>query len=286
MATLQELLPLYTDQDSRFLVIDDVLMHYKDVGQGPVLVLIHGAFSSLHTYDAWAERLEKQYRVIRLDLMGFGLTGPNKSNNYSIKNHIRVLKTLLTRLGVESCSLVGSSFGGWVAWEFAYVYPELVQKIVLIDSAGFLEEEALPLPFRLAQSRLAPRMIKYIVRRSVLEIFVKQVFFDAQKVTDAVVTRYFDLFSRDGNGEALIHLVGTSFKDHSHFLKKIHQPTLILWGAEDAWVPVEHAYQFRDLMPNSKLIVYPKVGHIPMEEIPQKSLMDLTDFLEKSVEQV
>lgn len=285
MATLQELLPLYTDPDSRFLVIDEVLMHYKDVGQGPVIVLIHGAFSSLHTYDAWAERLEQQYRVIRLDLMGFGLTGRNKSNDYSIKNHVRVLKTLLTRLGVESCSLAGSSFGGWVAWEFAYVYPELVQKIVLIDSAGFLEEEAIPLPFRLAQSRLAPRMIKYIVRRSVLEIFVKQVFFDAKKVTDAVVTRYFDLFSRDGNGEALIHLVGTSFKDHSHFLKKIQQPTLILWGAEDAWVPVKHAYQFRDLLPNSKLIVYPKVGHIPMEEIPQKSLMDLTDFLEQSVEQ-
>jgi pimeloyl-ACP methyl ester carboxylesterase len=76
--------------------------------------------------------------------------------------------------------------------------------------------------------------------------------------------------------------VGTSFKDHSHFLKKIQQPTLILWGAEDAWIPVEHAYRFRDQIPNSKLIVYPKVGHIPMEEIPQKSLMDLTDFLEKS----
>ena len=284
MATLQELLPLYTDRYSRFLVIDDVLVHYKDVGQGPAVVLIHGAFSSLHTYDAWAAKLEKQYRVIRLDLMGFGLTGPNKSNDYSIKNHIRVLKKVLMRLGVESCCMAGSSLGGWITWEFAYAHPNLVQKIVLIDSAGFIEEEAIPLPFRLAQSRLAPRMIKYIVRRSILEIFVKQVFFDVQKVTEEVIDRYFDLFARDGNGEALIHLVGTSFKDHSHFLKKIQQPTLILWGAEDAWIPVEHAYRFRDNMPNSKLIVYPKVGHIPMEEIPQKSLMDLTDFLEAPIE--
>lgn len=280
MATLKQLLPLYTDQDSRFMVIDDILVHYKDVGKGEVLVLIHGAFSSLHTYDAWALHLEQHYRVIRLDLMGFGLTGAHPSNDYSMENYVQVLQEFLQRLQVTTCTLIGSSLGGWLSWEYAYQHPQQVQKLVLVNAAGFLEEDAIPLPFKLAQSRLAPHLLKYIIRRSVLELFVRQVFFDTSKATEEVVTRYFDLFTREGNSQALIHLVTTPFTDNSHLLKKIEQPTLILWGAEDAWIPVEHAYRFRDNMPNATLTIYPKVGHIPMEEIPEQSLVDVMDFLE------
>lgn len=280
MATLQQLLPLYTDQDSRFMVIDNTLVHYKDVGEGKVLVLLHGAFSSLHTYDAWAMHLEQQYRVIRLDLMGFGLTGANSSNNYSIEHHIRVLHELLDRLSISFCTLIGSSLGGWIAWEYAYQYPQQIEKLILVNAAGFLEEDAIPLPFKLAQSRLAPHLFKYIIRRSVLELFVRQVFFDTSKATEEVVTRYFDLFTREGNSQALIHLVTTPFVDNSHLLTQIEQPTLVLWGAEDAWIPVEHAYRFRDNMPHATLTIYPKVGHIPMEEIPEQSLVEVMDFLE------
>ncbi|MGH1336745.1 MAG: alpha/beta fold hydrolase [Aureispira sp.] len=279
MATLKELLPRYTDQDSRFLVIEDSFLHYKDVGQGPVLVLLHGAFSSLHTYDAWATNLEQHYRVVRLDLMGFGLTGAKNSNDYSMKNQLRVLKEFLDRLEIDRCTLVGSSLGGWISWEFAYAHPNRINKLILINSAGFLEEDAIPLPFKLAQSRLAPHLLKYIIRRSVLELFVKQVFFDSKKATEAVVTRYFDLFTREGNSEALLHLVNAPFLDHSSYLTTIQQPTLILWGAEDAWIPVAHAYRFRDSMPNAQLIIYPKVGHIPMEEVPERSLADVLHFL-------
>ncbi len=280
MATLRELLPLYTNQDSRFLVIDDLLVHYKDQGQGQTIVLLHGAFSSMHTYDAWTEQLIAHYRVIRLDLMGFGLTGGNSSGDYTMGNHIRVLREFLNRLGVEQCDLVGSSLGGWITWEFAYRYPKQVRKMVLIDAAGFLEEDAIPLPFKLAQSRLAPHLLKYIIRRSVLELFVRQVFFDPSKATGAVVTRYYDLFTREGNNEALLQFVASPFQDNSHFLREIKQPTLVLWGAEDAWIPVEHAYRFRDSLPHATLTIYPKVGHIPMEEAPYDSLVDLVDFLE------
>lgn len=280
MATLKELLPLYTDKDSRFMVIDDFLLHYKDVGEGHPLILIHGAFSSLHTYDAWATELEKSYRVIRLDLMGFGLTGSNSSGDYTMTNHLRILSEVLDRLDIEFCDLIGSSLGGWISWEFAYHYPERVRKLVLVDAAGFLEEDAIPLPFKLAQSRLAPHFFKYIIRRSVLELFVRQVFFDPAKATEKVIDRYFDLFTREGNSGALIHLVTAPFEDNAHYLEEIQQPTLVLWGAEDAWIPVEHAYRFRDSMPNATLTIYPKVGHIPMEEIPEQSLADLVEFLE------
>ncbi len=280
VANLRELLPIYTDQQSRFLVLDDMLVHYKEEGEGRPIVLLHGAFSSMHTYDAWAKQLRQHYRVIRLDLMGFGLTGANSSGDYTIGNHVRILRDFLNRLEIDTCDLVGSSLGGWISWEFAYRYPNRVRKLVLIDSAGFLEEDAIPLPFKLAQSRLAPHLLKYIIRRSVLELFVKQVFFDTDKATESIITRYYDLFTREGNSDALVQFVTSPFQDNTNFLQDIQHPTLVLWGAEDAWIPVEHAYRFRDSMPNATLKIYPRVGHIPMEEIPYDSLIDLVDFLE------
>ena len=81
--------------------------------------------------------------------------------------------------------------------------------------------------------------------------------------------------------EALLAIVGASFEEHTPALADIQQPTLILWGAEDAWIPVEHAYRFDALLPNSQLIIYPRVGHIPMEEIPEQSVQDLLAFLQK-----
>lgn len=281
MATLRSLLPRYTNASSRFVVVDDMLVHYRDEGQGSVVVLLHGAFSSLHTYDAWATALSEHHRVIRLDLMGFGLTGANDSDNYTMDSYVRFLRQFLNLLRIEQCSLVGSSLGGWIAWEFTARYPERVQQLVLVNSAGFLEEDAIPLPFRLARSRLAPHLLRYIIRRSVLELFVRQVFYDESKATPEVVDRYFDLFTREGNMEALLAIVGASFEEHTAALADIQQPTLILWGAEDAWIPVEHAYHFDALLPRSQLIIYPRVGHIPMEEIPEQSARDLLAFLRK-----
>lgn len=278
MASLKELLFKYTTPSSRFIPIDNILVHYRDEGSGFPILLLHGAFSSLHTFNSWATELQKEYRVIRLDLMGFGLTGPNDNNNYSIENHIRVLKTFVNRLNLKEFHIAGSSLGGWLAWEFASRYPKRIKKMVLIDAAGFLEEENIPLPFKLARTPVFGRVIKYVVRRSVLEQFVKQVYYDSSKITSALVDRYYDLFTREGNTDAFLNLVNTDYNDNTQSLKKIKAPTLILWGREDMWIPVHNAYRFHSLIPKSHLRVYPEVGHLPMEEIAEESLKDLLDF--------
>lgn len=279
MASLKELLFKYTTPNSRFVPIDNILVHYRDEGTGFPILLLHGAFSSLHTFNSWAKELQKKYRVIRLDLMGFGLTGPNDSNNYSIENHIRVLKTFVNILNIKEFHIVGSSFGGWLAWEFASRYPQRIKKIVLIDAAGFLEEENIPLPFKLARTPVFGRVIKYVVRRSVLEQFVKQVYYNSSKITPELVDRYYDLFTRDGNTDAFLSLVNTNYIDNTQKLKTLKTPTLILWGREDMWIPVHNAYRFHSLIPKSHIRIYPEVGHLPMEEIPEESLQDVLDFL-------
>lgn len=278
VAALKDLLFKYTTDASRFLVIGSMMVHYRDEGEGEPLLLMHGAFSSLHTFNEWNKHLKKHYRVIRLDLMGFGLTGPNDTGDYSLNNHIHILKAFLNMLKIEKCHIVGNSLGGWMAWEFAYRYPQRVDKLVLIDAAGFLEEENIPLPFKLARTPLVGQIVKYVVRRPILEQFVKQVYYDQTKVTELLINRYYDLFTRDGNTDAFLALVNQPYKDNTKNLKSIESPTLILWGREDAWIPVHNAQRFRQLIPNAKLKIYPFVGHVPMEEIPEESVLDVLDF--------
>ena len=269
----------YANEHSRFLVMENSLVHYRVEGKGFPLFLLHGAFSSLHTYDEWTVQLSKYYQVIRVDLPGFGLSGSRADHDYSMKGYLRFIDAFLDRIQVKQCHMVGSSLGGWLTWEYVLRNPKRVKNLILIGSAGFLENKNVPLPFKMARTPFLNKVIKYAVKRNILEQFVRQVYSDQSKVTEALVERYYDLFSREGNPEAFLALANGKYKDNTRNLKKIKSPTLILWGEEDAWLPLENAYKFQDGIPKSKLIIYEHVGHIPMEEIPQISAKDARAFL-------
>ncbi len=256
-----------------------MLIHYRDEGEGFPILLLHGAFSSLHTFEDWALQLKKHRRVIRLDLPGFGLTGPNPDNEYSVKGHIRLLKKFLKMLGIREFDVAGSSLGGWLSWELAYKNPERVRKMILIDAAGFLEERSIPTPFKMARTPFLDKLVKYAVRKHILESYVREVYFDQTKVTNALINRYYDLFTREGNPEAFVYMVNSHFKDNTRHISKIETPTLILWGNEDQWIPVEYGHEFNQRLQNSELIIYRDTGHLPMEEQPAKSLKDAKAFL-------
>jgi pimeloyl-ACP methyl ester carboxylesterase len=275
----------YTNRYSRFVVIDETLVHYRDQGDGEPILLIHGAFSSLHTFEEWNDILVNNgYRVLRLDLPGFGLTGSRHDHRYSMEIYVETLKQFLDTLDVRSCSIAGNSLGGWLAWEFALKYPRKVNKLVLIASAGFIDEGSIPLPFKMAKTPFINKVIKYVVKRNVLEQFVKQVYGDQSKVTEELIQRYYELFSREGNPEAFLAICNTKPKDNTNKLKKIKHPTLILWGEKDEWIPIDYAYRFDIQIPNSDLIIYEGVGHIPMEELPQETAQDLIAFVSQTEE--
>ena len=124
--TLEELKEKYTYKSSGFIPVDGLDIHYCDEGEGEVVLLIHGTFSSLHSFDDWTEILKKRYRVIRLDLPGFGLTGPHPDHLYSIENYIDFIDKFLTSLNIKSCSVAGNSLGGWLSWEFSLKYTTTV----------------------------------------------------------------------------------------------------------------------------------------------------------------
>lgn len=275
---LEELIQKYTNEESKWIDVLGVNVHYRDEGSGPVLLLIHGTFSSLHTYDDWTKHLKTKFRIIRFDMPGFGLTGPNPSDEYSIELFVSFFKNFLDQLEIKECSVVGNSLGGWLAWEYALSDQERVKKLILLDAAGYINDNNYPLPFVIAQTPVLRNVFNFIPK-AVVRRFTRQVFFDQTKVTENVIERYYNLIHREGNKEAFVKIANTRYKQNTHSLRDLKIPVLVQWGHEDRWLDVEHAYKFQKDIPDCQLIIYEEVGHIPMEEIPEESALDAMEFL-------
>ncbi len=283
---MDEVLVKYTNEHSRFVVLDGTMVHYRDEGTGYPMVLLHGAFSSLHTFDKWTEILKNEFRIVRYDLLGFGLTGKHSSDDYSMEAQLKILRGLLDVLRIDRCVLCGSSLGAWIAWEFALKYPSRLRKLLLMDAAGFLDKDSIPLPFKMARTPFANKVVRMVVRRNLLEQFVRQVYSNEEKITTELIDRYFELFSREGNPDAFLIMVNkTTYKDNTHRLSNIRVPTLILWGEDDKWIPLENAHRFLNLIPKARLVIYESVGHLPMEEEPDDTAAEIRRFIHGGGEQ-
>lgn len=271
----------FADEYSHFVEIDGLKVHYRDEGRGEPLVLLHGWSASLHTWDGWAEKLEKDFRVIRPDLPAFGLTGPAAGADYSIDFYVDFLDRFLTKLGVEESCIAGNSLGGGITWLYAARYPDKVKKIILLDAAGY--EMEMPAITKLARPKIIRAIIRHITPRYAIRFLVHQVYGDGKKVTAETVDRYYRLLLRENNREVLFTVldrIGDSKNEEVEpQLHSIKVPALIMWGEKDAWIPLELAYRFKQDLPDARLLTYEGVGHIPMEEIPEITAQDALDFL-------
>ena len=275
---LDQLIKKYTDENSKFITIDGLNVHYKDEGNGEVLLLLHGTFSSLHTFDDWASLLKHNFRVIRLDLPGFGITGPSTDNQYSIPIFVDFIYKFLDVINVNTFYLAGNSLGGWLAWELALKAENRIKKLVLLNSAGYINDRNYPLPFVVAQTPVLRNVFNYIPK-AVVRRFIRQVFNNQKVVTDQLVDRYFSLIHREGNLDAFVRIANSKLIQNTHSLIKLKIPVLIVWGNKDRWLSPKHAEYFNKDIPNSRVLMYDNVGHIPMEEIPEKSALDVSKFL-------
>lgn len=266
--------------DSRFIEIDGMQVHYRDVGNGPVLLCIHGIFSSLHTWLDWSDILSDEYRVISIDMPNFGITGPHPDG---MTKHLYsdFLNTFTDALNIQQCSMAGNSLGGWMSYEFAYRYPEKVDKLILIDSAGFLFIPPLALmgmgiPF-------AGWSLNHTsLPRQLVHNLVKSAYAQPQKLTTTVLNRYYDIMRRPGNlnaGARVIAYIRNRGGFDTSYLDNIQQPTLVMWGKQDKWIPCGHLQKFAARIPTAETIMYDDCGHLPMEELPQESAADVRHFL-------
>ena len=262
-------------------------VHYRDEGKrdGRVLVLIHGSNASLHTWEPWVKRLGSDYRIISLDLPGHGLTGVNPAGVYDNQSYVRVVDALLSRLGVAKAFIGGNSMGGGVSWMYALAHPEKTEALLLVDAGGQPQSKPkeLPIGFRLMRMPVIKEAARVIAPRSVFESSIKNTMSVQSKIDDALIDRYWELNRFPGNREATMKRFSTPGGMQSgtkERLAAIKVPVMIMWGEEDKLIPVSSARWFAEAIPSAKLVIYPKVGHIPMEEVPDQSAADVKEWLD------
>ena len=186
------------------------------------------------------------------------------------------MDALVDKLGLTRFSLAGNSLGGYVAWNYARRHPEKVDKLVLIDSAGYLREP--PFAVRMMQAPLLRDLSEHFSPRPIVAASIRDVYGHPELVTDALIQRYQDLLRREGSRPAVTELI-SSLKFDGSGVKEVRVPTLILWGAKDRWIPPAHAGLFHRDIAGSRLIVYSDLGHVPMEEDPTRTADDAARFL-------
>lgn len=281
--SLESLVPRWAPPPSDFVELDGQIVHYRD--QGPSsdplpLVLIHGTGASLHTWEGWAAGLSATRRVISFDLPGFGLTGPNAEGDYSDARYVSFVRQLLARLGVGRAIVAGNSLGGEIAWQLALADPGRVAGLVLVDAAGFdFVPESMPLGFRIARIPVLREPMRWLLPRRAIEDSVLDVYGDPSHVTAALVDRYYELTLREGNRVALMQRMDQLAPGPVERLAEIKVPTLILWGGKDRLIPPRWGSEFNQGIPGSRLVVFPKLGHVPQEEDPAATLAALRDWL-------
>lgn len=283
----------YGQPPSQFLRLPGgTVAHYRDYPaatgdkDAPTLVLLHGSNASLHTWEPWAQRLRPTMRVVSVDLPGHGLTGATVEGDYSAEGMVAFVDSFTRTLGItRPFVLAGNSMGGQVAWRFTVAHPDRVSKLVLVDAAGITlpgVSMTLPLGFRLARNRFAAPILRHFAPRAIFEKTLQAAFYDKSLVTPEMVDRYWELNRRTRTPEATFARSRLPLSDPAMMdrLHEIAAPTLILWGRQDALIPVQHAGVFGEKLPHATVIIYDNCGHIPMEEVADRSAADVRAFVE------
>ena len=245
-------------------------IRYFEAGQGPTVILLHGLGSVKEIWSANIGALSAKYHVYALDQIGFGHSD-KPLLDYKIATFADFLQAFMQSQNLSRATLVGNSLGGWIAIDFAARHPEMVDKLVLVDSAGLPFGK--PLTVDLNPASLADM-------RTLLE----SIFYDRKKmVTEEFVVQAFTNHVRNNDGYTIQRILAgfaqNQFEDAK--LSSIHAPTLVVWGREDELIPVSSGEKLRDSVPGAKLVVYEHCGHVPQLEKPAEFNQALIDFLGK-----
>lgn len=278
------------DDDSRFIEINGIDVHYKQSGSGePVMILLHGFGASTFSWREVLQPLANAGTVIAFDRPAFGLTErpmPGEwegESPYSLNSQIQLLIGLMDQLGVEKAVLIGNSAGGTVAVAAALAHPERVSALVLVDAAIYAGGGApawiRPLLRTPQFDRLGPWFARSIAGEQG-DAFLRAAWHDPSKITDAIIEGYRKPLQVANWDRALWEL--TKASGESRLAERLDQlilPVLVVTGDDDRIVPTAESLRLANEIPGAKLSVFPNCGHVPQEECPEPFLKSVLDFL-------
>lgn len=276
----------HPDKHDHFVVVKGVNYHYTEYpGPGQDVFLLHGFASSTYTWEKVAPILQAHgYHVWALDMKGFGWSDKPEDGDYSPLKLMAEVNAWMEKVGLGKVVFVGNSLGGAIAWNMALAHPDKVKKLVLIDAGGLMQE--MPVPVRLAGLPGAGAVARLFFGRWVIEDTFKQVYFDPSAITAKQIDAYYNRL-RTENALGALTSVGRSVstistEEYALRIPEIQVATLIIWGRDDAWIPLEDGFKFKDALPNATLEVIPFCGHIPQEEKPEETARLILEFLSET----
>lgn len=276
----ERLLQSYARAGTAHLVVGAQPYFIQDTGprDAPTLVLLHGFGASLQTWDAWSQALETQWRVVRIDVPAFGLTGPAVNNDYSDEADVARLLALLDHLGLQQVALGGHSMGGRIAWNFAVAHPERVSHLILVSPDGF------PDPNSTSENtyKVSPLLglMQFSLPAWALKMGVAPAYGDDSLLTPQVMRRYQDMLRAPGVRSAVIERMRQSRNINPvPLLQSLKMPVLLVWGEKDAFIPISNAQDYLKAIPQATLVSVPRAGHVVHEEAPMASVQAVKAFL-------
>ena len=261
---------------------------YHLLGEGPAIVLIHGITSSSRTWRSVMQALAERHTVIAPDLLGHGRSGKPRGD-YSLGAYASGIRDLLSVLGISKVTVVGHSLGGGIAMQFAYQFPDRLERLVLVDSGGLGEEVSLVLRAATLPGAefVLPLMFSPITRTAGRA--VGQVLGRYGVKTNANVRGLAEGVDSLGDSDARRAFVHTArsvidpkgqrvdARDRLYLAEGL--PTMLIWGAKDPLIPLDHGRRAHELIPHSRLEVFPGAGHFPFNDDPEHFVEVLTDFI-------
>lgn len=266
---LDEVRSEWMGADDRLVDAAGMQWRVRETGpeNAPAIVLMHGFSHSLEAFDAVADDLEADYRVIRFDLPGHALTGPREDQAYSVTDTVNQVGALLDEIAPDRFAIGGNSLGGLVAWRYAADNLERVSHLVLISPGGYpnlgVADEPAPLP--------APvRFFLTTAADPAVAAATAALYADPTRLSGEDVARIGALMRIDGVGDALVQRIEQfTLPDPNPALRTIEAETLVIWGARDAMIPPLHGPRFAAAIPNAELLLITDAGHMAQAEQPE-----------------
>ena len=265
----------YIDDNSKFITIDKMKVHYKDEGEGKPLVLLHDAGLSLNIWNEIMPFLTNHFRVIRLDLPGFGLTAASKRFDYSMDKYIYFVKkfTAAVGLSLDMFNVLGAGFGGHIAWQYTLLHQHRVNKLILINALGYATSNSLSLFKFDTKNGFGRFLMRWRGNNWMIKSLLKKQIGKEIIINDKLVKEIQDLLLCNNNRKSLVKLSKAAVKNRQHRIKEIQTPSLIIWGNKVEKVDFE-----KDL-PNAQYNEYEEIGLLPMIEDSKKTAEDIIQFL-------
>lgn len=250
---------LVNAQPSKEILVFGQKINYVEAGSGPTVILLHGLGGSTQAWGFNIAPLAEKYHVVVLDQIGFGKSD-KPLVNYRIRTYVDFLDQFCKQLKIERATLVGNSMGGWIAAAYTAAFPDRVDKLVLVDAAGYRPPKDFDTR---AFYGLNP------TTREGMKVLISKVFYNKAFQTDAVIDQSMAVRLAAGDGYTINSITESIIRGEDYLddtVKTIKRPTLIIWGRQDGLVPLTEGERFNKDIAGSKLIVFEECGHVPNVE--------------------